>query len=79
MEKLFQSEVVSKIADALLPVFATLAALAVGALMLLALGANPLEAFGALIEGAFGQSYPTIVGWLGNLHFISRKRDQYWG
>ena len=54
MEKLFQSEVVSKIADALLPVFATLAALAVGALMLLALGANPLEAFGALIEGAFG-------------------------
>lgn len=54
MEKLFRSEVVSKIADALLPVFATLAALAVGALMLLALGANPLEAFGALIEGAFG-------------------------
>ncbi|MEJ2486351.1 MAG: ABC transporter permease [Anaerolineales bacterium] len=54
MEKLFRSEAVSKIADALLPVFATLAALAVGALMLLALGANPLEAFGALIEGAFG-------------------------
>ena len=44
----------SKLVDALLPVFATLAALAVGAVMLLALGANPLEAFGALIDGAFG-------------------------
>jgi simple sugar transport system permease protein len=40
--------------DALLPVFATLAALAVGAVMLLALGANPIQAYGALIEGAFG-------------------------
>lgn len=44
----------SKLVDALLPVFATLAALAVGAVMLLVLGANPLEAFGALLEGAFG-------------------------
>jgi ABC-type uncharacterized transport system permease subunit len=40
--------------DALLPVFATLAALAVGAIMLLALGANPIQAYGALLEGAFG-------------------------
>jgi ABC-type uncharacterized transport system permease subunit len=40
--------------DALLPVFAVLAALGVGALMLLALGANPIEAYGALVEGAFG-------------------------
>jgi simple sugar transport system permease protein len=45
---------VSQIMDALLPVFATLAALAVGAVMLLVLGANPVEAYGALIEGAFG-------------------------
>jgi ABC-type uncharacterized transport system permease subunit len=45
---------VSQIMDALLPVFATLAALAVGAVMLLVLGANPIEAYGALIEGAFG-------------------------
>ncbi len=44
----------SQIMDGLLPVFATLAALAVGAVMLLALGANPIKAYGALIEGAFG-------------------------
>ncbi len=44
----------SQIIDALLPVFATLAALAVGAVMLLVLGANPIRAYGALLEGAFG-------------------------
>jgi len=44
----------SQLVDALLPVFATLAALLVGALMLLALGANPLVAYAALVEGAFG-------------------------
>ncbi len=42
--------------DALLPVFATLAALAVGAVMLLVLGANPIRAYGALLEGAFGSA-----------------------
>jgi simple sugar transport system permease protein len=36
------------------PVCAVLAALAVGAVMLLALGANPLEGYAALFEGAFG-------------------------
>ncbi|MBT3668901.1 MAG: ABC transporter permease [Chloroflexi bacterium] len=51
-----RSESVSKLADALLPVFAALAALAVGALMLLVLGANPFEAFGALLDGAFGSA-----------------------
>ena len=56
MERWLRSETVSKLADALLPVFATLAALAVGALMLLILGANPLEAFGALLDGAFGSA-----------------------
>ena len=45
---------VSQLMDALLPVFATLAALAVGAVMLLLLGANPITAYAALIEGAFG-------------------------
>jgi general nucleoside transport system permease protein len=45
---------VSQIMDGLLPVFATFAALAVGAVMLLVLGANPIEAYGALVEGAFG-------------------------
>lgn len=56
MEKWFRSESVSKLADALLPVFAALAALAIGALMLIILGANPFEAFGALIDGAFGSA-----------------------
>jgi simple sugar transport system permease protein len=42
--------------DALLPVIATLAALAVGAVMLLLLGANPLEAYSALWDGAFGST-----------------------
>jgi simple sugar transport system permease protein len=46
----------SKIMDALLPVFAVLAALMIGAIMLVILGANPLEAFGALLEGAFGST-----------------------
>lgn len=40
--------------DALLPALATLAALAVGAVMLILLGANPLAAYAALWEGAFG-------------------------
>jgi simple sugar transport system permease protein len=44
----------AQVVDALLPVFATLAALAVGAVMLLLLGANPIRAYGALLEGAFG-------------------------
>jgi simple sugar transport system permease protein len=38
----------------LMPFFATLLALLVGAVMLLTLGANPLEAYGALADGAFG-------------------------
>ena len=44
----------SALFDALLPVIPTLAALAVGAVMLLFLGVNPLEAYGALFDGAFG-------------------------
>lgn len=44
----------AKVADALLPVVAVLAALAVGAIILLMLGANPVTAYGALLEGAFG-------------------------
>lgn len=54
MTKLFRSEWVSRIVDALLPVFAALAALLVGAVMLFLLGANPSQAYGALWEGAFG-------------------------
>ena len=56
MKKWLRSESLSKLADALLPIFAALAALAFGALMLIILGANPLEAFSALIDGAFGSA-----------------------
>jgi general nucleoside transport system permease protein len=42
--------------DALLPVFATLAALVVGAVMLIILGVNPFTAYRALIDGAFGST-----------------------
>ena len=42
--------------DALLPVFATLAALGVGTILLLILRVSPLEAYGALWEGAFGST-----------------------
>lgn len=42
-----------RIIDASLPLLATLAALAVGAVMLILLGANPLQAYAAMIEGAF--------------------------
>lgn len=42
--------------DALLPVLATLAALAMGAIMLLILRVSPVEAYGALWEGAFGST-----------------------
>ena len=56
MKKLFQSDWVSRLVDGLLPVFATLAALLLGAIMLLFLGANPVQAYQALWEGAVGSS-----------------------
>ena len=46
----------STLFDALLPVMATLAALGVGAIMLLILRVSPVEAYGALWEGAFGST-----------------------
>ena len=42
--------------DALLPVLATLAALLVGAVMLMILKVNPIVAYQALWDGAFGSS-----------------------
>ncbi len=45
---------VGQLFDALLPVLATLAALAIGAVSLLLLGVNPLEAYKAMFDGAFG-------------------------
>lgn len=56
MKKLFQSDWVSRLIDALLPVFATLAALVLGAVMLLFLKVNPIAAYKALWDGAFGSS-----------------------
>ena len=56
LKKAFQSEWVSRLVDALLPVFATLAALLVGAIMLLFLKVNPFDAYKALWQGAFGTS-----------------------
>ena len=56
MKKVFQSDWFSRLIDALLPVFATLAALILGAIMLLFLKVNPIEAYAALWDGAFGSS-----------------------
>src|SRR4030067_2009269 len=56
MKNLFHGEWISRLIDALLPVFATLAALAIGAVMLLLLQANPIEAYKALWDGAFGST-----------------------
>jgi ABC-type uncharacterized transport system permease subunit len=54
MSSLFRRLPLGAIVDVSMPVLAVLAALGVGALMLLTLGANPVEAYGALLEGAFG-------------------------
>ena len=56
MKKVFQSDWFSRLVDTLLPVFATLAALVLGAVMLLLLKVNPFAAYTALWEGAFGSS-----------------------
>lgn len=47
---------ISQLLDFLGPVLATLAALAIGAIMLALLKANPWEAYKALFQGAFGSS-----------------------
>lgn len=56
MKKVFLSDWFSRLVDALLPVFATMAALLLGAVMLLFLKVNPIEAYKALWVGAFGTS-----------------------
>ncbi len=56
MKKIFQSDWFSRLIDGLLPVFATLLALLVGAIFLLLLRVNPLEAYAALWDGAFGST-----------------------
>lgn len=54
VSKIPQLKSSSPVIDAFLPVIATLAALVMGAGMLLALGANPIVAYRALLDGAFG-------------------------
>ena len=56
IKRLLRKEWFSRLIDGLLPVFATLAALVVGAVMLLFLKVNPIEAYKALLDGAFGSS-----------------------
>lgn len=56
MKKLFQSDWISRLIDGLLPVFATMAALLVGAVMLVFLKVNPIEAYLSLWDGAFGSA-----------------------
>jgi simple sugar transport system permease protein len=56
VKRQLQSEWISRLFDSLLPVFATLAALVIGAVMLLFLKVNPIEAYKALWDGAFGSS-----------------------
>jgi simple sugar transport system permease protein len=54
IKRLLRKEWFSRLIDGLLPVFAALAALVVGAVILLFLDVNPIEAYKALFEGAFG-------------------------
>jgi general nucleoside transport system permease protein len=56
MKKFLPKMKFSQILDGLTPVFAAIAALIIGAFMLLALGANPIQAYGALFRGAFGST-----------------------
>ena len=50
----FSSFLTSRVIDQLLPTIAVIAALVVGALLLLMLGANPFKAYWALFNGALG-------------------------
>jgi simple sugar transport system permease protein len=54
MAKSNQEKWYERVIDGLLPVFATIAALLVGAVMLLLLKVNPIEAYRAMWDGAFG-------------------------
>ena len=51
---------VSKIFDAIIPLFATIIALILGVFVLKALGKDPLAAYAALFEGAFGNQRAII-------------------
>jgi len=51
---IMNTTLIDKLIDILFPLLAAIAALLVGALMLILLGVNPIEGYGALIQGAFG-------------------------
>ena len=90
LKRLLRKEWVSRLIDGLLPVFATLAALGVGAIILLFLGVNPIEAIQRTGAGRFrqrqclcrnsGQSHTIAAGCDWYLYLISWRCDQYrWG
>lgn len=54
LRRLASFPILGRLFDALLPLLATLAALAVGAVMLILLGADPVQSYGAMLDGAFG-------------------------
>jgi simple sugar transport system permease protein len=56
MQAILNNPRINRLIDLLLPLFATLAALGIGAIMLLAIGSDPLVAYPALIDGAFGST-----------------------
>ncbi len=56
MQMILKNQRLGSLFDALLPVLATLAALTIGAIMLLLLGVSPVKAYSAMLEGAFGST-----------------------
>lgn len=56
MQAILKSQRLGSLFDALLPALATLAALTIGAIMLLLLGVSPVKAYSAMLEGAFGSA-----------------------
>ncbi len=54
MQTILKNQRLGGFFDALLPALATLAALTIGAIMLLLLGVSPVKAYSAMLEGAFG-------------------------
>lgn len=56
MQAILDNPRINRILDFSLPLLATLAALAIGAVMLILIGANPTQAYPALVEGAFGST-----------------------
>jgi len=56
MSSVTKNPLAKRLLELFLPLFATLAALAIGAVMLQFMGANPTKAYPALLQGAFGST-----------------------